>query len=199
MVSWKEAFSKVVSSCREVVDRWLSIVKPEKKKVAELKKAIEDLKSRFSSTYQSFVDREKSGERIRDYFPLANSIGNIIYNLEGIAHSLSVVVDEGIPFSDKAVSEVEELKKDLSRLLKDLEDLIKTENETLAKALEEEAKKVSSKADSFLLYHEERIITGVCLPKASPVYLNLLTSVKGISHEVFKAARTLGERGRDEG
>ncbi len=194
MEEWRSKLSEIVSSCRDVIGRYLTILKPDPGALEGFRDRLSQIKSSFSKLYESFVEGKKSKEENMADLHIMDSFEGILFNLEGVLHSLRSIVDDRVVFSDKAVGEVDELRADLSNLLKDLEDLIATYNKTLAKALREEAKEVSKKADSFSFYHEERIVAGICTPKASPVYLNLLSSTKGISYGVFRIAKNIEER-----
>ena len=44
--------------------------------------------------------------------------------------------------------------------------------------------KIIEMADKYSLMHEERLITGACMPKASYLYLDIIGSIKRIAQEL---------------
>lgn len=179
--------SAYIEKAKELLEKSLDLFKLGYGQTDRLLLEVEKLKASFSNLYEKATRMEK--EEAMEYLFILDSLQGIIYSIEGIVYSLKQLTKERIPLSDKAVREVEELKESVSSLLKDLSDLLKIKNKTLAEAIAEKAKNISKKADSFSLEHEERVIAGICTPKASPIYLNVLTSVKGISYNIYKIAK----------
>ena len=176
-----------IEDARKLLEKTLELFKLGYGQTDELFLEIERLKTSFSNLYEKATKMEK--EEAMEYLSILDSLQGIIYNIEGIIYSLKELSKGRIPLSDKAVREVEELRASISSLLKDLSDLLKIKNKTLAEAVAEKAKSISKKADNFSLEHQERVIAGICTPKASPIYLNVLTSVKGISYNTYKIAK----------
>ncbi len=182
-----EALISYVENARKLLEKSLELFKLGYGQTDKLLMDAEKLKASFSNLYEKATRMDKA--EAMEYLFILDSLQGIIYSIEGIIHSLKELAKERIPLSDKAVREIEELKGSVSSLLKDLSDLLKIKNKTLAEAVAEKAKGVSRKADNFSLEHEERVIAGICTPKASPIYLNVLTSVKGISYNIYKIAK----------
>ena len=106
------------------------------------------------------------------------------YNIEGIVDRLRRMVQEDIPFSDRAVKETTHIFQEVIPLLENLPDLIFTRNKMLFQHMEEKSKALFKEADASAEEHERRLIEGVCMPKASPVYLGIIESLKAITMHV---------------
>jgi phosphate uptake regulator len=110
--------------------------------------------------------------------------------LESVAHCLRAREDEAAEFTDRGVREVRELFDRAHGLLECARDLTRTGNQVLARHVELEAMRFQDVATSFAAAHEERLIEGVCLPRASSAYLGILDNLR----EVTRHCRQIAHR-----
>ena len=111
--------------------------------------------------------------------------------LESMVHVSRIKARDGIPFSDKAQKELEELFGLLTEVLTDFRDVLSTRNRVLLKQLIREHEKLHQMTIDFALAHEDRLIEGLCSPKASSLYLDLLDSVKNANMQIEEMSRRL--------
>jgi len=103
----------------------------------------------------------------------------------GLAEPLHKKVQEGVLFSDKAVSQTNYLFDQQAGMLRSLLDIIKTDNEFLKKYVLETSRNLIQSCIDFATEHETRMIEGVCLPQAAPLFLAILDRIRIIcQHEV---------------
>ena len=76
-------------------------------------------------------------------------------------------VHDGILFSDKALAELTALFELLKKILEIFGDLLITRNRSLADHLLAEQKRLGQMTVDFSLAHEDRLVEGICTPKAS--------------------------------
>jgi Na+/phosphate symporter len=98
---------------------------------------------------------------------------------------------EGIPFSDKGQAEVEQLFGLLTEVLTNFRDVLSTRNKALLDHLINQHKKLHQMTIDFALAHEDRLLEGLCSPKASSLYLDILDSVKNINIQIQEMSRSL--------
>ena len=123
---------------------------------------------------------EKGKEWTKPYLSMASSLDRISYNIEGIVDRLKSKVQNKILFSDQAVKEINLVFQEAMDLLKRLPDLILTPNKSLAQNIAEQVRSVLRIVNGYSEGHEERLIHGICTPKSSPIYLDILESLKGV-------------------
>ena len=105
--------------------------------------------------------------------------------LGGLADPIQKKIKDSVLFSDKAVSQTNYLFDHQGGLLRSILDVIKTDNDFLKKYTLEEGQALLQACRDFATEHEERLIEGVCLPQAAPIFLAILDAVRNISqHEV---------------
>ncbi len=101
--------------------------------------------------------------------------------LESLINVAKIKARDGILFSDKALAELNDLFELLKKILHDFGDLLVTRNRPLADHLLVEEKRLGQMTVDFALAHEDRLVEGICTPKASSLYLDILDSVKNVS------------------
>jgi Na+/phosphate symporter len=117
-------------------------------------------------------------ERCGDYF-------------EGMLSVAAIKVRDGIPFSDRAVQEMKLLFDLLGSVLKNMRDLLATLNPTLLQILLKQHVELGEMTVTFALAHEDRLIEGLCIPKASSLYLHILDSVRNINKHLQEMSESL--------
>ncbi len=103
----------------------------------------------------------------------------------GLADPLEKKIKEGVLFSEKAVSQSNYLFNQQSGMLRSLLDIIITDNEFLKKYVVREGDKMIKDCNDFATEHETRLIEGLCLPQAAPIFLAILDRMRTVcQHEV---------------
>lgn len=105
--------------------------------------------------------------------------------LSGLAEPIQKKIKDAVLFSDKAVAQVNALFDHQAGILRSLLDIIKTGNDFLKKYALEEGHKQLQACNDFATEHEARLIEGLCLPQAAPLFLALLDRLRTMCrHEV---------------
>jgi Na+/phosphate symporter len=86
---------------------------------------------------------------------------------------------DGILFSHKGLAEVKELCMLAEELCIHSIDYLVTGNPLLKKQIDALIQEGSQQARNFSTEHEERLIKGICMPKASNLYLQMMGRIKG--------------------
>lgn len=112
-------------------------------------------------------------------------------NIEFLVRAIKMMVQEGIPFSERAIKEINALFEKAIELVECMRDVVGTRNRVLIRHIVEEGEKYAQMADEFALFHQERLIQGLCVPKSSSVYLAILDYLKGIESHIRQMAEKL--------
>ncbi len=113
-------------------------------------------------------------------------------NIELLGAAVGRMIREGILFTDRASGEVRRLFGTILELLEGLRDALRTGNRTLVRYVQDAGRSCEAQANEFALFHEQRLIEGVCQPKASSVYLAMLDHLRGIEWHARQVAEKLG-------
>ncbi|MCF6155837.1 MAG: hypothetical protein E3K36_11430 [Candidatus Brocadia sp.] len=115
--------------------------------------------------------------------------------LDSILQNVKIKVDEGVLFSDKGVNEISHLFKETLDIVKTAGDAILTKNEVLRKYIADKYVSLSQTVDAYSEEHEDRLIKGVCQPKSSSLYLNIVDSLMKVVWHLKQAVdRLFGSR-----
>lgn len=115
-------------------------------------------------------------------------------NLLELSHPIGRKMQEGILFSDKAVSQANQLFDRLTGILRSILDTLKTDNDFLKSYVLEEGQRLTQDCNDFATEHEARLIEGLCLPQAAPLFLALLDAMRTMGQRAANIARILGQK-----
>lgn len=134
-------------------------------------------------------------ELIKSLMAIVGHIEMATNGLDGILQHVRIKVNEGVLFSDKGVSEISHLFREALDIVKAAGDGIFTKNEILKKYVNDQYVALSQTVDAYSEEHEDRLIKGVCQPKSSSLYLNIVDSlVKVVWHVKQAVNRLFGSR-----
>lgn len=123
------------------------------------------------------------GELIKSMMVVVGHLEMATNALDGILQHVKIKVNEGVLFSDKGVSEISHIFRETLDVVKTAGDAIMTKNEVLKKYVIDKYASLAQTVDAYSEEHEERLIKGVCQPKSSSLYLNIVDSlVKVVCH-----------------
>jgi Na+/phosphate symporter len=100
-------------------------------------------------------------------------------------------IESNILFTDKAINEIKALFTLIQTQFEDTTDYILTRNPHLSMHIRTGMENVFERADDFVTSHQIRLITGVCMPKASYSYVAMLDLIKGVSRELTSFSEKL--------
>lgn len=115
-------------------------------------------------------------------------------NLAELVNPIGKKMKEGILFSDKAVAQANQLFDHLSGILRSVLDTLKTDNEFLKRYVVEEGQRLTQACNDFATEHEARLIEGVCLPQAAPLFLAMLDVMRTMGQRAVNIARILSQQ-----
>jgi len=105
--------------------------------------------------------------------------------LGGLADPIEKKIKDGVLFSDKAVSQTNHLFDHQAGILRSLLDILKTDNNMLKRFVQDEGQRLVQNSIDFATEHEDRLIEGLCLPQAAPLFLGILDNMRtAAQHEV---------------
>ena len=115
-------------------------------------------------------------------------------NLLELSQPIGRKMQEGILFSDKAVSQANQLFDRLTGILRSILDTLKTDNDFLKSYVLEEGQRLTQDCNDFATEHEARLIEGLCLPQAAPLFLALLDAMRTMGQRAANIARILEQK-----
>ncbi len=114
-------------------------------------------------------------------------------NLEFLIRAVRSMIQDGLPFSDPGMNEINALFDKAVEILECVRDAIATKNRVLVKHILEDGARFDHTANDYVLSHQQRLIEAVCLPKASSLYLAMVDYLKGIESHTRQIGQKLAE------
>jgi len=167
---------------------------------------IEEKLRKDSTDLTKSLLEEKPEEGIKHFIPIPGHLQRIGDGLGRLLNSVRKKIGEDVLFSDKSVTEAYKLFDEILEMLTCLNDCITTCNRVLAEHIDSNGKKLCELADEYAIFHEDRLISGVCTPKSAPIYLDILDSFKSVIWHIREITRNIlkgcsesvEERSRDQ-
>jgi len=123
---------------------------------------------------------------------ILNHLNLICENIAALGEPLRKKMIDKLLFTDKAFFDVNYVFTHQTGLMRSLLDFLKTDNPLLRKYVEEEAQNLIQGCLNAATEHENRLIEGICLPQASPVFLGLLDHMRLICRHVLGVVKLRG-------
>ncbi len=98
---------------------------------------------------------------------------------------------DGVVFSDKAWKELNELFSLFAEILRTFRDVLLNRNKSVLEHLLTQEHKLAQMTIDFGLSHEDRLLEGLCSPKASSLYLDILDSLKSANEHIREMSESL--------
>ena len=134
---------------------------------------------------------KKEEPRVSSYVSIPSHIGRISDGIGRIAASVKGKIREDVLLSDKAIAEVDYLFGRTRDILVNAKDMVLAPNTLVARHMAEAERAVEKIADEYATMHDERLIEGLCTPKASQIYLQMLDAFKSIAWHAREIAKDL--------
>jgi Na+/phosphate symporter len=144
---------------------------------------LKDCRGKLDSMKKTEAEVRARISGLKPYQEIAQRLYHIGEHIEKLFEAVNKKIKEDILFSDRGLKEVNFLFNKLAEILKTTADLLLIKNSVLIRYIEEAEADLANKTLEYSTLHEERMIEGLCLPVASPLYLTMLNAIRNIGRE----------------
>jgi len=140
--------------------------------------------------------------KTKDAFDKRNIVllANIVADLEEIGdyikdmiERIEIKIEEKMLFSDDALDEYKHMYNVVETELEDAEKALRMNDKNFARRILCGTEHVDNLVKKYRDTHTQRLVAGVCLPRACNMFLNLLDFTAQISHHVKAIAKNISE------
>jgi Na+/phosphate symporter len=135
---------------------------------------------------EGIIEKEDKDALEKKYLSLLPAFQTIGLAIENLINKMETKIELHILFSERALTEVKELFNLMLTEMRDTRDFLLTGNPHLKENIKTGMEKICKEADEYALVHQNRLITGVCMPKASYLYLDIIDSFERIAKGLFE-------------
>ncbi len=115
---------------------------------------------------------------LKSYIPVPAHIIRVWKSLEKLSELTAKKIEGNILFSDKAADETIFLLQRLIEILRPTADMILARNTFLSKYIVYSQAGVEKMANEYATLHEDRLITGECMPESASIFVKMLEAIK---------------------
>jgi Na+/phosphate symporter len=130
---------------------------------------------------ERIIGEKDKSEADMKYVRLLPALQTIALAIENLMYKMESKLVSNILFSEKALSEIKALFRLMREQFRDTKDYIITRNPALQEAVKMQTDKMFKMIEDLAIVHQNRLITGICMPQASYLYLDITDSLKRIS------------------
>ncbi len=136
------------------------------------------------SFFEKIAAKEQKNEVDKRFLTLLVPLQNIALAVRNLTARKKTILTHNVMLSVKATMEITDLLTAMKKQFRDTKDFILTKNPVLKKNIGSGMETIIEMADRCALTHEGRLIAGICMPKASYLYLSLIASFKKVAEEL---------------
>jgi Na+/phosphate symporter len=143
----------------------------------------ESLKKRLPGIQKLVEDKDKN-EAEKKFVIALPHFQRVALALDNLVDKMEAKVEANVLFAQKALDEIRQLMVAVGAEFTDVKDYCMTKNPLLKTQIQADMEKVRKMIDDFDTIHQNRLITGVCMPKASYLYIDMTDSLKRMATEL---------------
>jgi len=140
---------------------------------------------------EHLIKKETKNEVEKKYLNLLPHLQLMASIIRNLINEKKRKIEPNLFFTDKAINEIKELYVLLQTQFEDTTDYILTRNSHLKVHIRTGMENLFKRAEEYVTEHEIRLITGVCMPKASYSYIAIVDCIKGASRELTSFSEKL--------
>lgn len=134
----------------------------------------------FEKAFAQVMAKEGNKQGVQVLLSLTPHLSRAADALEGVGKAVERKIDENTLFSDKAVGESTWVFTTVRDMVRDARDAVITGNPVLKAHVTATFGALSQAAQDFATAHEERLIHGVCQPKHSSIFLDVVRNLRNV-------------------
>jgi len=162
---------------RGFVGQKINLIKESKSKFRD------SLKERLPAIEKLVEDKDKNEAEQKFVIALPH-LQRVALALDSLVDKMEIKVESNVLFSQKALDEIKQLMVAVGTEFTDVRDYCTTRNPILKEQIRADMEKVRAMIDDFDIVHQNRLITGVCMPQASYLYIDMTDSLKRMAKEL---------------
>jgi Na+/phosphate symporter len=152
---------------------------------------LKEAKSKFREIWKSrlpavekILEHKDKNEVEKKFITLLPHLQRVGLAIDSLVDKMEIKVETNVLFSQKALDELKQLMIGVGAEFTDVKDYCMTKNPALKEQIRLDMEKIRKMIDDFEIIHQDRLITGVCVPQASYLYVDMMDSLKRMAKEL---------------
>jgi len=140
-------------------------------------------KNRLPAVEKLVEDKDKN-EVEKSFVGALPHLQRVALAIDNLIDKMEVKIETRTLFSQKALDEINQFMVAVGAEFTDVKDYCMTKNPILKEQIRVDVEKIRKMIDEFEMIHQNRLITGVCMPQASYLYIDMTDSLKRMAKEL---------------
>ena len=140
-------------------------------------------KNRLPAVEKLVEDKDKN-EVEKSFVGALPHLQRVALAIDNLIDKMEVKIETRTLFSQKALDEIKQFMVAVGAEFTDVKDYCMTKNPILKEQIRVDMEKIRKMIDEFEMIHQNRLITGVCMPQASYLYIDMTDSLKRMAKEL---------------
>jgi Na+/phosphate symporter len=140
-------------------------------------------KNRLPAVEKLIEDKDKN-EVEKKFVSLLPHLQRVALAIDSLVDKMEAKVETHALFSQKALDEIKQLMVVVGMEFANVKDYLVTKSPVLKEQMRMDMEKMRKMIDDYEMVHQNRLITGVCVPKASFLYIDMTDSLKRMAKEL---------------
>lgn len=133
---------------------------------------------------EKLVEEKDKNEAVQKFLTALPHLQRVALALDSLVEKMETKVEANVLFTQKALDEIKQLMVAVGAEFTNVKDYYITRNPKLKEQIRTDMEKVRQMIDDFDHVHQNRLITGVCMPQASYLYIDMTDSLKRMAKEL---------------
>lgn len=133
---------------------------------------------------ENLVEEKDKNEAVQKFLTALPHLQRVALALDSLVEKMEAKVEANVLFTQKALDEIKQLMVAVGAEFTNVKDYYITRNPKLKEQIRTDMEKVRQMIDDFDHVHQNRLITGVCMPQASYLYIDMTDSLKRMAKEL---------------
>lgn len=185
-----QTLNKIFDAMMSCIDQMIKCVSTHDKKSLEL---AEKEFITAATAGLPLVDRltklAEKDETAKKFLSLLPTLQRAGLAMDDVLSRIKRKIDAGILFTEKADGEITDVMRRVRDLVRDTKDFYATKNPTLFNTGRADFEKLVDLVHKYAEGHQQRMITGVCTPQGSYVYVDMIESLKRMATQLASLAK----------
>jgi len=144
-------------------------------------------KSRLPAVEEIIGDKDKN-EAEKRFVAALPHLQRVALAIDNLIDRMETKIEADVLFSPKAIDEIKQLMLAVGAEFTDVKSYCMTRSQEDKDKIKADFEKVWKMISEFEITHQNRLIIGVCMPKASYLYIDITDSLKRIAKELAEFA-----------
>jgi len=133
---------------------------------------------------EKLVEDKDKNEVEKSFVGALPHLQRVALAIDNLIDKMEIKIETRTLFSQKALDEIKQFMVAVGAEFTDVKDYCMTKNPILKEQIRVDVEKIRKMIDEFEMIHQNRLITGVCMPQASYLYIDMTDSLKRMAKEL---------------